>query len=209
MATGIDVPTVDILGVPIHQITERELLELLERRQAASQRTWLVTVNAELVIRARESREVAQTLGRADLLLADGSGIIWAARRLGGCLLEKLPGVEIAEKLVKWAAGTGLSVYFLGAKPGVAQEAAAKMQSKYPGFNIAGYRDGYFGNMEEEEVVAEIRGLAPDILLVALGAPRQELWIAKHFNELQVGMAVGVGGVSMFGQAELSEHRLG
>jgi|LSQX01.2.fsa_nt_gb N-acetylglucosaminyldiphosphoundecaprenol N-acetyl-beta-D-mannosaminyltransferase len=188
------VPTVDILGIPIHQLTRKELLQLLKERLQQRLTTWLVTVNAELVVRAGDDPKVASALQKADLLVADGAGVVWAARTLGGVELERLPGVEIAEELVKWAAEAGLKVYFLGAEPGVAEAAAMELRYRYPGLLTAGCRHGYFTQAEEQYILEEIKGAGPDILLVALGAPRQELWLAEHQRELAVPVAVGVGG---------------
>jgi len=191
---GSHVPTVDILGVPIHRLTRRELLRLLQQRREQGLATWLVTVNAELVVRAGDDPAVAAALGKADLLAADGAGVVWAARCLSNVELERLPGVEIAEELVKWAAGAGLKVYFLGAEPGVAEAAVGQLRQRYPGLVAAGCRHGYFSPSEEQGILEEIKAAEPDILLVALGAPRQELWLAEHQEKLSVPVAVGVGG---------------
>ena len=190
----MDIPTVNILGIPIHQMTRTELFSLLQERKEADQSTWVVTVNAELVMRAREKQQVADALQQADLLLADGSGIVWAARALGSYLPERLPGIEVAEGLVKWAAVAGLTMYFLGAQPGVAEEAIAKLWLKYPELEVVGHHHGYFQEAEAAGIIAEICSRRPDILLVALGAPRQELWLARHFADLGTCLAVGVGG---------------
>lgn len=188
------IPTVNILGIPIHQLNREELFQRLRERREAGLITWLVTANAELIVRAGDNPTLARALHGADLLVADGYGVIWAARALGNPLPERLPGVEIAEEMIKWAAETGLKVYFLGAEPGVAEEAIARLQSKYPGLSVVGYHHGYFAKHEEQGVTEEIHNLRPDLLLVALGAPRQELWLAEHNSHLGVSLAVGVGG---------------
>ena len=190
----LHIPTVDILGIPIHQLDREKLLWRLRERQEAGLSTWLVTANAELIVRAGDNPTLARALRGADLLVADGSGVIWAARTLGTPLPERIPGVEIAEDLIKWAASEGLKVYFLGAEPGVAKTAVAQLRTKYPGLTVVGYHHGYFSKDEEQGIIEEISNLRPDILLVALGAPRQELWLAEHTSHLGVSLAVGVGG---------------
>lgn len=190
----LHIPTVDILGIPIHELTREKLLQCLRERKEAGLVTWLVTANAELIVRAQDNSTLAQALHEADLLVADGSGVLWAARTLGNPLPERLPGVEIAEDLIRWAAKEGLGVYFLGAKPGVAAEAIALLQAKHPGLSVVGHHHGYFDEREEQGVIEDIHTLRPDILLVALGAPRQELWLAEHASHLGVSLAVGVGG---------------
>lgn len=187
-------PTVDILGIPIHQLTQEELLGLLRERKGMGLATWLVTANAELIVRAGDNPTLAEALHRADVVVADGSGVVWAARTLGGFLPERLPGIEIAEGLIKWAAREGLTVYFLGAEPGVAESAIDRLSAKYPGLMVAGYQHGYFTDPEEQRIIEKIAMLKPDILLVALGAPRQELWLDRNLRHLDVPLAVGVGG---------------
>ena len=191
---NVHVPIADILGIPIHRVSRQQLLQLLQERKEAGLTTWLITANAELIVRADDNTSLAQTLRKADLLVADGSGVVWAGRVLGSYLPERLPGVEIAEELIKWAADEGLSVYFFGAEPGVAEAAVKQLCSKYPGLPVAGYHHGYFAESEGREIVREIEQLKPDILLVALGAPRQELWIEQHISSLDVSIAIGVGG---------------
>ncbi|NMB24206.1 MAG: WecB/TagA/CpsF family glycosyltransferase [Firmicutes bacterium] len=189
-----EIPTVDILGISIHRLTRAEVLDIVEQRYRSGVPTWIVTANAELVMGAKEDGQIATVLHKADLRLADGSGIVWAARRLGDHLPARLPGVEIAEELVAWAASAGLTLYLLGSQPGVAEEATTKLQQKYRGLEVVGSRHGYFDTTQETEILAEIRDVKPDILLVALGAPRQEFWLAQHFENLGVSIAVGVGG---------------
>jgi N-acetylglucosaminyldiphosphoundecaprenol N-acetyl-beta-D-mannosaminyltransferase len=187
-------PKVDILGIPIHQLTQEELLGLLRERRKMGLTTWLVTANAELVVRAGDNPALAEALHQADVVVADGSGVVWAAGTLGGFLPERLPGIEIAEELIKWAAKEGLTVYFLGAEPGVAESAIERLCAENPGLLVAGYHHGYFADSEEQRIIETITGLKPDILLVALGAPRQELWLDRNMGHLGVPLAVGVGG---------------
>jgi N-acetylglucosaminyldiphosphoundecaprenol N-acetyl-beta-D-mannosaminyltransferase len=187
-------PVIDILGIPIHQVTREELLGLLRKRMESGIATWRVTANAELIVRAGDNPALAEALHRADLLVADGSGVVWAARSLGSFLPERLPGIEIGEEMIKWAAKEGLGVYFLGAEPGVAESAIDRLSDKYPDLMIVGHHHGYFSQWEEQGILERIADLKPDILLVALGAPRQELWLDRNIRQLGVPMAVGVGG---------------
>ena len=119
--------------------------------------------------------------------------MVWAARRRG-CKVRKLPGVEFIQELCAVAARSGRPIYLLGAAPGVAQSAADILAARHKGLAIAGVRDGYFTPEQEPAVLDEIRCAAPGALLVALGVPRQEFWIAAHLAELGVPVAMGVGG---------------
>ncbi|NLK09184.1 MAG: WecB/TagA/CpsF family glycosyltransferase [Firmicutes bacterium] len=187
-------PTVNILGTEIHRLSREHLLQLIEERYEEGIPTWIVTANAEMAVRAKEEAEVADVLAKADLRLADGAGIVWAAKQMGSNVPERLPGVEIAEELVAWAAVNNLTIYMLGAGPGVAEEAVLELQTRYPGLRIVGYHHGYFDEKQELDILDDIRKKKPNLLLVALGAPRQEQWIAQHFPSLNTAIAVGVGG---------------
>lgn len=154
----------------------------------------VVTANPELVMEARRNPEFAEALRRADLVLPDGIGIVWAARLLGRSVPERVPGIELTEALLETAADRGYKVFLLGAAPGVADEAAASARRRYPALRVVGTHHGYFSAEEEPSVVQRITDAAPDLLLVALGAPRQELFIARHRRRWNVPVAMGVGG---------------
>lgn len=182
----------DILGVGFDDLTMEEALEqaaaLMESRSAS----YVVTPNPEIVWLCREDQELAEIVSGAGMVLADGIGIIYAAKILGRPMKAKLPGVDFAERLMARLAGQGGSVYLLGAKPGVAEQAGANLLSKYPGLQLAGTHDGYF--RDDSPVVAEINEKAPDLLLVCLGAPKQEKWMFSHRTQLHVGLMAGLGG---------------
>jgi N-acetylglucosaminyldiphosphoundecaprenol N-acetyl-beta-D-mannosaminyltransferase len=153
----------------------------------------IVTLNAEMAMQARASSALADVIRQCGLVVPDGSGVVWALKRRGTSV-TKVAGVELVDALAARAAQTGFRLYLLGAKPGVAAEAGAKLAERHPGLVIAGARDGYFGPDDEPALIAEIRAANVDILLVALGVPRQELWIAQQQAALDVPVAMGVGG---------------
>ncbi len=159
-----------------------------------------VSFNPELVMRARDDRVAAGILRDADLCYADGVGAVWAARRELGpdagseSAVSRVAGIDLAQRVLELAAAAGLSVYFLGAKPGVAEEAAKRQAAQIPGLRVAGWRDGYFSDTDEASVVAEVRGSEADILFVAMGAPRQETLLFTHRDEWGAGVALGIGG---------------
>lgn len=150
--------------------------------------------NPELAVRAQRDPAVAEALLAADLRYPDGVGVVWAAARRGAVGLDRVPGIELAERVLEKAAGEGHTVYLLGAALGVAEQAAERLQACMPGLRVVGCRDGYFSKQDEASVVSDIRSAGAAILLVALGAPRQELFIHRHLSELGVQAALGVGG---------------
>ncbi len=172
-----------------------------------------VSFNPELVVRAQRDPAAAAAFLEADLCYPDGVGAIWAAGRQGargqkaveatdvsGSImasaagLERVPGVDLAQRVLELAAHRGLSVFFLGAAEGVAAEAARRQKQRFPSLKVAGTWHGYFTPAEEDEVIRKVRGSGARILLVAMGAPQQEVLLHRHRHELGVGVALGVGG---------------
>jgi N-acetylglucosaminyldiphosphoundecaprenol N-acetyl-beta-D-mannosaminyltransferase len=153
---------------------------------------YVVTPNPEIVWLARKMPDLKAALNGADLVIPDGIGIIYGARILGTPLKERVPGIELTEAMLAHAASADLPVFLLGAKPGVAERAGEKLQEKYPGLRIAGCGDGYF--REDAPVLARLRASGARIILVCLGFPRQELWMAAHREEVGQALMLGVGG---------------
>jgi N-acetylglucosaminyldiphosphoundecaprenol N-acetyl-beta-D-mannosaminyltransferase len=153
---------------------------------------YVVTPNPEIVEICRENPEANRVINGADLVLPDGIGVIKGAAMLGTPLKERTPGIEFAAHLMGRMAEEGLSLYLLGAKPGVAELAAQKLAEKYPGLKIAGTHDGYF--QEDAPVVDAIRQSAADCVFVCLGAPKQEFWIEKNGPATGAHLLCGLGG---------------
>ncbi len=185
---------VNLLGVPVAAVTMDEALDILERFLAERRTHLVVTSDASALVRAQEDEEFRSIVQRADLVTPDGIGVVWSARLLGLPVYERVPGVELMAKLCERAAQKGWRVFLLGAKPGVAEMAARNLQARYPNLQIVGTHHGYFSPDEEPQIIAQIKAAQPDILFVAFGIPKQEKWIAKHADELQVPLCIGVGG---------------
>ena len=149
-------------------------------------------------MRAQQDAAFRVVLEEADLALADGQGILWAARRLGHPLRERVTGSDAVPALCALAAERSWRVYFLGAAPGVAAEAAQRLQAQHPGLIIAGCYAGSPAAAEEDAICARILAAQPDLLLVAYGAPAQDLWIARHKARLGVPVSMGIGGTLDF-----------
>lgn len=162
-------------------------------RMVADERPHLVvTANPEAVVRAQDDPEFAEVLRRADLVVADGIGVVWASRRLRRPLPMRVPGIELMEALCAHAARAGLRIFLLGGAEGVAEQAARTLLRRYPGLRIAGTHHGYFA--EDEPVVERIAGARADLLFVGMGMPRQEKWLSRRLPDLGVRLAMGVGG---------------
>ena len=183
---------IDVLGVEFDNKTMDEAVERGMELIARPGADYVVTPNPEIVMICREERSVAAAARDAALVLPDGIGVIYGAKILGRPLKEKVPGADFAERMFAELAKGGGSVYLLGAKPGVAEKAGEKLAEKYPGLVIAGCADGYF--KEDEPVIEKINDARPDFLLVCLGAPKQELWMSRNAEKLNVGLMAGLGG---------------
>ncbi|MCW3061035.1 MAG: N-acetylmannosaminyltransferase [Capsulimonas sp.] len=154
----------------------------------------VVTADASMVVLAHGDPELARIVENADLVTPDGAGILWASKLLRSQITNKVSGVDLVSETCRLSAERGYRIYFLGAAPEVAAEAARNLEAKYPGAKIVGTRDGYFKPEEEGEVVQAIRDASPDVLFVAFGIPKQEKWITRLKEELGVPVSLGIGG---------------
>jgi exopolysaccharide biosynthesis WecB/TagA/CpsF family protein len=191
-------PHLEILGVQFSNTTLDVALEHIMQRAQAGQKSLFSFVNADCLNIAYQHWKYRQALARADQVFADGSGIRMACRLLKEKLLGNVNGTDLFPKLCERLAETNLSVYLLGAKPGIAQATATVMQQRYAGLKIAGARDGYFKAEETAQLIEEINQSGAAILLVAMGAPRQELWLVEHRDQLNPAVCIGVGGLFDF-----------
>ncbi len=184
---------VTILGVPIHDVTMNEACEHAERLILAGGAHQFATVNPEFVMTAQRDADFMQALQRAALNVPDGAGILWAARRRRRPLQSRVPGIELMVKLCGIASAHQWQVYFLGAKPGVAERAAAAMALRYPGMMVAGTYAGSPAEAEAPAIVERIRAARPHMLFVAYGAPAQDKWLARHLQSCHENASVESG----------------
>ncbi|MFV9506263.1 MAG: WecB/TagA/CpsF family glycosyltransferase [Oscillochloridaceae bacterium umkhey_bin13] len=185
---------VAILGVAIDDVNENEALALAEAMIHHGGPHQICTVNPEFVVEAGRNPAFAATLAGADLCTPDGFGVLLAARYLGTPLRGRVTGVELVRRLAALAAEQGYRIFLLGAGPGVAEAAAAVLRQAHPGLQVVGCFGGSPAPHHEPFLRQLIRAARPDILLVAYGHPRQDLWIARNQPELGVPLALGVGG---------------
>jgi N-acetylglucosaminyldiphosphoundecaprenol N-acetyl-beta-D-mannosaminyltransferase len=154
----------------------------------------IITVNPEFVMAAQHNSLFRQCINQAALVMADGIGIVWAARYLRQPTPERVTGVDTIVELAKLCASHNYCMYLLGAAPGVAEIAGARLQELAPGVAIVGSYAGSPAEAEESEIIERIRASQADVLCVAYGAPAQDLWIQRNLQRLPVALAMGVGG---------------
>ena len=185
---------VQILGVGVDPVTMVEAIERIEEFYSARVPKLIATANAEMLMRSTHDEELRAILNSADLVVPDGAGTVWAAHHLGYEMPERVAGYDLAQELMRRAPERGRRIYFFGSAPGVAEKARAKAEKLYPGISIVGTRNGFFTAEDEPEIISAIKKAQPDLLLAALGVPKQEKWLAAHLNELNVPVSIGVGG---------------
>lgn len=154
---------------------------------------FVITAGPEFVMKVGEDRNLLEVLSSADVITPDGIGIVIASRWYGQPITERVTGVDLAQKLIAYAAQNGMSVYMLGASEDSLQKALSTLRELHPTLHIEG-RNGYFKEAEVSGVISSIRGKAPQLLLVGLGQPAQERFIATHLEEMGVPLAIGIGG---------------
>ena len=186
--------SVELLGMRVDRVSMSDALALIERFINEKTPRHIVTADASMVVTANQDSEFGGIVAGSDLVTPDGAGILWATKRLKRPVTSKVSGVDLSAKCCEMSAQKGWRIFFFGAAPGVAEAAAAAMTARFPGTHIVGHRDGFFTPDEEASVVNEIKATKPDILLVALGIPKQEKFIFRNKAALGVPVCIGVGG---------------
>lgn len=185
---------VNILGVNVDMVTISEatdkILGFLKEDKVHS----VFTPNSEIIMQAYRNQDFGEILNSADMLTADGIGVVYASKYLKKPISERAAGYDIAKLLLQKISYTDHKLFLFGGKPGVGDMAKKNMQKEHPGLNIVGVRNGYFSEDEEDEIINQINSSGADLLFVCLGAPRQENWIYKNKDKLNVRVAMGVGG---------------
>ena len=181
-----------VMTITFDNLTMEEAVGTAMGHISARTRCRVVTPNAEFALEAKKNPRFLNILNQSQLVLADGISVVLASKILGDPMQGRVTGVGFAQALAGAMAKDGCSIYLLGAKPGVAEQAAAKLQETYPGLKIAGTHDGYF--KDEGPVVEAINAAKPDALLVCLGAPKQEYFMENHDADLEVPVMAGLGG---------------
>ena len=187
-----------ILGVAITDVTRHRAVELLEdmilQRDGHTRRVFFV--NAHTLNMADADEAYRRVVCEADYVFGDGTGVRWASRLQGASVRDNLVGTDLIPTLFRETADRGYRYFLLGADRPTIQRAAAYAQETFPGWVQAGYRDGYLASGEENaQAIRQINQTKPHVLLVGMGNPLQESWIQTHRHELEVPVAMGVGGL--------------
>ena len=186
---------IKILGVPMHPLTMTQAVDSLEQRMLAGEQPFVVTANAEIIMMCQEDAAYNNIISqKAELVLPDGAGAVWAGRHLGYKVPERVAGFDLYNQLLALSAKKGYKAYFFGGSPGIAEAAKAKSEEMYPGVKIVGCHNGYFTDADVPAIIEAINQSGAEMLFVALGAPKQERWILAHREELKPRILMGIGG---------------
>lgn len=185
---------IKLLGSYIDALTMDETVERAAEFVRSGRPHQIITLNPEYLYKAQSKRELLDLVNSVDLVTPDGTGIVWAGKMAKKPVPERVTGIDLMLRLCARGAVEGWRVFLLGAAPGVAEEAGEKLKQQFPGLVICGTHHGYFTDAENERIVNMIIEAKPQLLFVALGAPRQEQWIYKYQPKMGVPVAMGVGG---------------
>ncbi|MGI6093633.1 MAG: WecB/TagA/CpsF family glycosyltransferase [Negativicutes bacterium] len=185
---------VAVLDVMIDAVTMTEAVDILDSYVSQSKPHLVATANAEMVMMAQNDKELANILNKADLVVPDGAGVVWAARFKGFEVPERVAGVDLVQNFLVRSVQKNYRIFLFGGAPGVAEKAKAAAKSRYPGVQIVGTRNGFFTEETEKDIIDEINASGANVLLVALGVPKQEKWLSRNLEKLSVSLAIGVGG---------------
>lgn len=188
-----DWPVTSLLGISVDCISKSRLLDCLNSHVLSRQQLHLVTMNAEMAYAASRDSTLMTVLQQADLIIPDGIGIVWALGRQG-VRVQRLPGIEIVEALLQSSAQTGLKIAILGSSQSTLEALPQKLEERFGAIQRVYTRNGFFSEAEIPEILSAINAANPDVLLVALGVPKQEFFIARWRQQLQVPVLIGVGG---------------
>ena len=167
---------IDVLGI---EFDNTDILEAVER---------------EIILESQKNEKLASAVKSADMVLPDGVGVIYASHILGTPIKNRIPGIDFASALMARISENGRKVFLLGAKPGVAELAGERLAERYPGLVICGVNDGYFEEEDTEFIIEKINSASPDLVLVCLGSPKQEIWMKNNAELLDTGLLIGLGG---------------
>lgn len=183
---------IKILGIKLHNISFEETISEIGNFIDNRGTNLIVTLGTEMVMNAQKDKTFKDIVNSASLVCADGVGLIWAGKHYGFSMKGKVAGVELFEEIVKLSGQKNWKLFFLGATEGTAQEAKKRLLMKYPDANIVGTHHGFF--KDDEEIKNILKQAQPDILFLALGSPKQELWYNKYAKELGIPVGIGIGG---------------
>ncbi|MFC5653098.1 WecB/TagA/CpsF family glycosyltransferase [Paenibacillus solisilvae] len=188
------VPTVSIYGIRFSKMNMADTVHYLTQRVERREPTQVITGNPIMIMTALEQQSFHKVMLDAELVVPDGTGVVWAANYIGDPVTERVAGFDLLHHLMGVGEKRSWRVFLLGTTQEIIEQTARKLKQQYPGVTIAGYRNGYFGSAEDAEVVEYIRSTQADLLFVARSVDTQEPWIAQHKEAFGVPVIMGVGG---------------
>lgn len=180
------------LGVCVSPLNDEEIIADLKKRIDEGKQSTIIAVNPEKVIKAEQNQELRELINSSTYQIPDGVGILLASKLKGGNIRSRVTGVDMMERLIRFAAEEKRKVFLYGAKEEVVVKAKQKLEEKYPGLIISGYENGYV--QDNEALIEKIHASEAELLFVAMGSPKQELWIRENMAKLNVKVFQGVGG---------------
>ena len=187
-------PRASVLGYPVDLVNIEEALDYAEKAIVAGKGKQVVTINPEMIMQAIENPDLSRILKNADLIIPDGVGVVKILKLLGINNIKRLPGIEFSQGLIEIAVKNGYRLAFLGASNDVISEMLDVFNKKYNNINIVYSHDGYFNDNDEPQLIENLKQANPDILFIALGVPKQEIWVEKYRSEFPSVIMAGVGG---------------
>jgi len=186
--------TITFMGVKIHPLTMTKTLESIDFIINCGKFWKHSVINVSKIVNMKKNRTFFNDVNNADLINADGMGIVWGARFLGLNIPERVTGIDLFINLLKLSEIRGYKVYFLGARQELLEKMIQNIKKKYPRLIISGYNNGYFNVSEEKKISLQIKKTGAQILFVGISSPKKEHFINSQFNNTDVSFAMGVGG---------------
>lgn len=199
---------IHILSIPIANVSRTEACQWVFQQLEKGKSAMIATANAEMVMQAQQNEVLATILQHADLVVPDGAGVLWAAEQQGKQFKERVTGVDLACMLLAEAAARQTPVYLLGSAEGIARQVASNVENKFGAAFVVGTHSGFFTSAEEKKIIEEIKWKKAKLVFVALGVPKQEIWIQEHLSQLENCVCMGVGGTFdvLAGKAKRAPH---
>lgn len=183
-----------IMNTYVNAVSMDESIDYVERIIKERTPTQHVVINALKINLMEEDPKLAEIVNACPLINADGASVVWAAKRLGIPLKERVTGCDMFQNLVRVAAEKGYKIFLFGAKEEVVTKVKSIYEKQYPGIQIVGYRNGYFTEKDEPEIVKQMHDSGADMMFVAFSSPKKEYWVNKYINEIGIPFVMGVGG---------------
>lgn len=184
----------EFMGIPVDAITMRDTIAEIHQSIKRGEHIQHMAINTMIVLRMVEDPEFMHTLSKCEVINADGIGVVWASKWLGKPLPERVTGIDLMEALIALCAQEGYKPYFLGAQEEVVQQTVSHYSQKYPSLQIAGYRNGYFADEDEQKIADDVRESGADMLFVAISSPKKEIFLGRWRETMNIPFCMGVGG---------------